>query len=329
MRIASFAERQVNVMWWCALGNAVCAIPIEAFFGSHSDWVRWGTYVALLAVSFAVSRRAAWAGVLMHLIGALGLAVWSMIDPISFAAHLGIGVLGFGIMMAPILVGLGVFLGAAGAGIGVVLGWASLIALAKLGGYDPGQVAFVAFEVVFVSLTGLGAHRLMASLEEARRALERASLIDDLTDLGNRRALSTEFERYVALASRRGVPLVITSWDVNDLKRINDSMGHAVGDAYLERFARALQSTARLEDAFFRVGGDEFIGLHLDLHDGEQVIERVRVAFPDVAAGWAHTTNGLEVALIEADRGMYADKAQLKAGIIDLFGHSATPTLSS
>jgi predicted signal transduction protein with EAL and GGDEF domain len=111
----------------------------------------------------------------------------------------------------------------------------------------------------------------------------------------------------------------VTSWDVNDLKRINDSMGHAVGDAYLQRFARALQVSARLEDMFFRVGGDEFIGLHLDLHDGEPVIERVRIAFPEVAAGWASAENGLDIALIEADRRMYTDKARIKVGLLELF----------
>jgi diguanylate cyclase (GGDEF)-like protein len=319
VKIASFAERQVNVMWWCAVGNAVCAIPIEAFFGSLSDWARWGTYIALVAVSFGVSRRTPWAGVLMHLIGGMGLALWLMLDPTSYAARLHIGMLGFGILMAPILMGMGVFLGTVGAVIGVVLGWISVIALAVFGGFDLGLVAFVAFEVVFVSLTGLGAHRLMASLEEARRSLERTALIDDLTELGNRRALSAEFERYVSLASRRGGGLVVTSWDVNDLKRINDSMGHAVGDAYLQRFARALKASARLEDVFFRVGGDEFIGLHLDLQDGEQVVERVRIAFPEVAAGWAHAANGLEIALIEADRRMYADKARIKLGLLELF----------
>jgi diguanylate cyclase (GGDEF)-like protein len=319
VRIAPFAERQVNVMWWCAAGNAAFAIPIEAFFGSASDWARWAAYVALVAVSFAVSKRAAWAGVLMHLIGALGLAVWLLLDPVSFASRLHIGMLGFGIMIAPVLAGLGVFLGAFGAAVGVILGWASVIALAVFGGYDLGLVAFVAFEVVFVSFTGVGVHRLMASLETARRSLERAALMDDLTGLGNRRALSAEFERYVALASRRGAPLVVTSWDVNDLKRINDSMGHAVGDAHLKRFAHALQASSRLEDAFFRVGGDEFIGLHLDLQDGEQVLERVRMAFPEVAAGWAVAEHGLDVALIEADRRMYADKTRIKADSLELF----------
>jgi GGDEF domain-containing protein len=313
--MALFAQRQVNVMWWCGAGNAVFAIPIEAFLGSSSDWVRWAAYVALLAVSFGVSKRTVWAGVLMHLVGGMGLAVWLLLDPISYAAHLKIGMLGFGVLIAPILAGLGVFLGAWGALVGVILGWASLIALAVFGGFHSGLVAFVGFEVVCVSLTGLGVHRLMVSLETARRALERAALIDDLTELGNRRALSAEFERYVALASRRGAPLVVTSWDVNDLKRINDSMGHSVGDAHLKRFAGALQRSARLEDAFFRVGGDEFIGLHLDLQDGDHVIERVRLAFPDVAAGWVQARNGLEVALIEADRRMYLDKGQLKAGV--------------
>jgi GGDEF domain-containing protein len=178
---------------------------------------------------------------------------------------------------------------------------------------------FAAFLIAASGALGATIHVLFRQLEAMQQALSRAATVDELTELGNRRALSTEFERYVSLASRRGGRLIVTSWDVNDLKRINDSMGHAIGDAYLKRFARALQSASRLEDAFFGVGGDEFIGVHLDLEHGEQVIERVRVAFPDVAGGWAQAGNGLEVALIEADRRMYADKARLKAGLIELF----------
>lgn len=312
--VASFVQRQVNVMWWCALGNAVCAMPVNFLLGGPSDWLRWGAYVALVAVSFLMSRRNIGLGVLTHLLGAIGLLVWLILDSAGFAARVQIGLLGFGMMLTPILIGLSVFVGLIGTISGGLIGWISLAALIVMGGQDAGTGVFVAFQIAFVSMTGFGIHRLLTSLEEARQTLERVALTDDLTGLGNRRALMVEFDRYASIAARQGVLLIVTSWDVNDLKRINDSMGHAIGDAYLQRFVRALQGTARLEDAFFRVGGDEFVGLHLGLQDGDDLISRVRVQFVGVAAGWALGMNGLEVALIEADRSMYLNKARLKSG---------------
>jgi diguanylate cyclase (GGDEF)-like protein len=136
-----------------------------------------------------------------------------------------------------------------------------------------------------------------------------------LTQLENRRGLAGSFDQYLAIATRREVPLLLTSWDVNNLKTVNDTEGHAAGDAHLQAFVQALLDCARSEDAFFRVGGDEFVGLHIGLDHGAEVIKRVQAKYVDVAAGWSVVQAGLEVTLKEADVMLYQAKAQIKAPV--------------
>ena len=300
------------------------SMPMLVLIGGFGDWLRLGTFGLVWAATRWFSKQDVHAAAWLHLIGAMGVSVWFGLATDSFSAHFGLGALGYASVMIGSVLGMGVLFGVRGAVLGVLVGWAFLIPQMVASS----QWGFAAFLIAGAGALGATIHGLFAQLETMQKALSRAATVDELTELGNRRALTTEFERYVALAARRNVGLIVTSWDVNDLKQVNDSMGHAVGDAYIKRCARALQSAARLEDAFFRVGGDEFVGLHLDLERGDQVIERVRAAFPSVAAGWAQTANGLEVALIEADRRMYADKARSKAGTNGLFERPTAPELT-
>lgn len=85
--------------------------------------------------------------------------------------------------------------------------------------------------------------------------LRRHAHLDDLTEVGNRRAL----ERYVTEIQNGEVDTVaLISLDVNDFKLVNDRHGHAVGDAVLIRIARILERNIRPCDLVVRLGGDEF-----------------------------------------------------------------------
>ena len=133
-------------------------------------------------------------------------------------------------------------------------------------------------------------------------------------DLENRHALNQAFERYTAIASRREMPLLLSVWDLNNLKAINDRSGHVAGDALLKDFVRTVKLEARLEDVFFRIGGDEFVGLHLGLEDTSSLLVRVHARFADVAVGCAVASAGsLESTLALADDRMYVAKARMKA----------------
>jgi len=152
-------------------------------------------------------------------------------------------------------------------------------------------------------------------LDQAYEKLEALANQDHLTGLLNRHRLVIEYERLQALAKEMGQPLLLMAWDLDGLKQINDQQGHAAGDDHIRNFASALQanvrksSDSRYGDAAFRVGGDEFISMHLQAHDGVKLLERVHESCPSVSAGWVqcHALT-LDQALTRADKALYASK---------------------
>ncbi|MFZ5992795.1 MAG: diguanylate cyclase [Deinococcota bacterium] len=147
----------------------------------------------------------------------------------------------------------------------------------------------------------------------ARKSLTSQALTDPLTGLGNRRALEDAFPKLQAQAKRLGLPLTMLYWDMDGLKRLNDTQGHAAGDQALKRLADSLQAFSRQGDAAFRVGGDEFVSLHLNLpvSEAQELIERVRGNLQvRVSAGSAaiDPEMSLEEALFQTDAAMYRDK---------------------
>ena len=156
-------------------------------------------------------------------------------------------------------------------------------------------------------------------LDRAYEQLESLANLDSLTGLLNRHRLVVEYDRLQRLAREMGQPLPLMAWDLDGLKQINDQQGHAAGDAHICNFASALQASVRKSsdgrygDAAFRVGGDEFISMHLQAHDGEKLLERVHQSCPFVSAGWVqcHALT-LDQALTRADKALYASKERRK-----------------
>jgi diguanylate cyclase (GGDEF)-like protein len=98
------------------------------------------------------------------------------------------------------------------------------------------------------------------ALERMRLAdeLERLAMRDPLTGLFNRRALMERAASELATMRRTGEPLAFAMIDVDDFKRINDTRGHAGGDAALTAIAHILESQTRETDTPARFAGDEF-----------------------------------------------------------------------
>lgn len=90
------------------------------------------------------------------------------------------------------------------------------------------------------------------------KRLESISLTDDLTGLHNRRGFFTFAQHYIEIAGRKRTPLFLLFLDLDNLKRINDSYGHHMGDTALIRMAQILRKTFRASDVKGRMGGDEF-----------------------------------------------------------------------
>ncbi len=116
-------------------------------------------------------------------------------------------------------------------------------------------------------------------LDEARKKLEEVATVDPLTDLSNRRG----FERILAAemnrAKRTGSPMVGMLLDCDDFGRINEGLGHNVGDVVLKEMVQRITTTLRPSDYVARIGGDTFVILLTDTQFAEALLiaERVRL----------------------------------------------------
>ncbi|SMB79237.1 histidine kinase N-terminal 7TM domain-containing diguanylate cyclase [Deinococcus hopiensis] len=115
---------------------------------------------------------------------------------------------------------------------------------------------------------------------EAERQLERLARIDALTGVFNRRHFLERAEREVAQSRRECLTLSVLMLDIDRFKGINDTHGHAAGDAVLREVARTCQSRLRPTDLFARYGGEEFVALlpGADVAEATAVAEQLRQA---------------------------------------------------
>lgn len=123
---------------------------------------------------------------------------------------------------------------------------------------------------------------LIARIEHARRyeRLHDISLHDELTGLYNRRGFFTLAENLLKTAKRQQSGLFILYCDLDNLKGINDNLGHQKGDWALIDTANILKETFRDSDVVARIGGDEFVVIPIELRDNniETVINRLQEA---------------------------------------------------
>jgi GGDEF domain-containing protein len=308
MKFELLNEHYQKSLWRTIRVALLIAVLINTLNGQRGDWLRLGCYLVVILLAQFIARHKPMFGVSLFFISSFAIFYWMRSDPTGVINQLELGVLGFSAVITPAIMGYGVFVGRGAALLGWLIGLAFLIPQA-----GETQWPFAAVQITLGAWIGAVLHDLFMRLEQSQRQLERSAMRDELTDLENRRSLRAAFERYRGLTSRQGVPLLVTAWDVNDLKQINDQKGHAAGDAHLLEFVKALKLEARKEDIFFRVGGDEFVGLHPALEHGEEFAARVRHRFPAVAVGWALAADDLDQTLRLADQMMYANKASMKA----------------
>jgi diguanylate cyclase (GGDEF)-like protein len=103
-----------------------------------------------------------------------------------------------------------------------------------------------------------------AAMDMANADLERLTRLsqrDGLTDTPNRTLMLDRLQSAISMAQRRSTLAAVFFLDVDHFKTINDTLGHAVGDAVLQLVARRLESSVRDSDAVGRHGGDEFLVL--------------------------------------------------------------------
>jgi diguanylate cyclase (GGDEF)-like protein len=114
--------------------------------------------------------------------------------------------------------------------------------------------------------------------------LRTLALRDPLTGLGNRRMLEEYLPRWLGLAGRDGSAITVVAIDLDNLKTVNDTAGHAAGDRMIVEATKRWSGALRSSDLLARVGGDEFVLVLLGaaVTDAESLIERLRDVTPDV-----------------------------------------------
>jgi diguanylate cyclase (GGDEF)-like protein len=176
---------------------------------------------------------------------------------------------------------------------------------------------------------------LMGEVDSLRRELiqtrsrledvEKAADQDGMLPLLNRRAFVRELTRYIAFTGRYNTPASLIYFDLNHLKRTNDTLGHAAGDAVLAHFADVLQAHVRDSDCVGRLGGDEF-GVLLSHANQEQALKKADIlatALESSPTSWdGHSIpvsfaygafelkagDNPDTAMARADQAMYAQK---------------------
>ena len=164
--------------------------------------------------------------------------------------------------------------------------------------------------------------------DNARRAeqLSQLALTDDLTQLPNRRHFQEHLSAELARVGREAVPVSLLLLDVDDFKSVNDTLGHAAGDAVLRELAGVLRDGVRAADVPCRTGGEEFAVILPGTDENEaaycaqRLLDRIRTAGDiRVSAGVATApTDGRTVAQLfqVADDRLLAAKAAGKDRLV-------------
>lgn len=182
-------------------------------------------------------------------------------------------------------------------------------------------------DVVLYSALGFGQVLLVmetvtAELAAARDQLEIQARVDPLTSALNRHAFHTLFaDRTGAYAHAAGCAVVI---DIDNLKQLNDTRGHAAGDQAIRAAAGIIRNAIRADDLLFRWGGDEFLAVLFGVSEDKAHARlralsehrRANPAEPHLSWGIAafEGAPGMAAAIEAADRAMYASRARRRSG---------------
>jgi diguanylate cyclase (GGDEF)-like protein len=180
------------------------------------------------------------------------------------------------------------------------------------------------FGVLFVVLNRILSRSVIAPIETRSSAWRELATKDPLTGAFNRRSFDEQAEAFVAACHETGAPMALVAVDVDHFKRINDSFGHAVGDAVLKEFAQRVLREIKRRDGLYRLGGEEFALLlpHTGMAEAAAFAEVLRRSLErNPFSGAGHLSASFGVAELlpgdtvqslmqRADEALYAAKAK-------------------
>ena len=185
----------------------------------------------------------------------------------------------------------------------------------------------LAISALFEKIEDMG--RELSRTRNHLNELEQLVDVDCLAPIPNRRAFMRRLNWAISIHERYSYPICVLYFDMNNLKEINDILGHAAGDTAIRHIANILSSTTRESDFIARIGGDEF-ALILFHSDYENACKRAKAIVDKIETSplrWngkdikTSTACGVysikkgdtsESALSAADTAMYIDKKRIK-----------------
>jgi diguanylate cyclase (GGDEF)-like protein len=195
----------------------------------------------------------------------------------------------------------------------------------RAGVYDYMTKPFESMAAFELALTRALEHRRL--IEENARLfaqIQQMAVTDPLTGLFNRHKLNESLEYEVERARRYSRHLSLIMLDLDDMKKINDSFGHPVGDEALRRVATAIRSQIRKTDLATRFGGDEFlivlpetgydeakaIGLRIGIEIARGSFDGVHLSASVGVAEWKSEFASAEGFISAVDRSLYLEKQE-------------------
>jgi diguanylate cyclase (GGDEF)-like protein len=167
---------------------------------------------------------------------------------------------------------------------------------------------------------------LLKEKELLANKLKDIASTDDLTNIRNRRALLEIMNILIEEAENSSKSFVICYFDVDGLKKINDTLGHKTGDSLLKYVAEKVKKNLRESDIFGRMGGDEFLIIFpdSDMEQAQKIVNRIKDNLNTdkpkelenitvkISCGYATFKPSENITaddlLVEADKAMYKNK---------------------